>query len=112
MNTGGKQDREKRIWPMELVNDTPLWVRAVMLLLFDALAVYLSSFLALAIRFEFDLSRIEIRCIDSVYRYLAVNVLCTIVVFYLFRLYTSLWKYASVQELCNIVFAVVTTGVL
>ena len=46
MNTGGKQDREKRIWPMELVNDTPLWVRAVMLLLFDALAVYLSSFLA------------------------------------------------------------------
>ena len=112
MKTGETQEREKRIWSIELVNDTPLWVRALMLLLFDVLAVYLASFLSLLIRFEFDMSKIETRCIDSVYHYLAINMFCTIVVFYLFRLYTSLWKYASVQELCNIVFAVVITGIL
>lgn len=112
MKADGRQEREKRIWPIGLVDDTALWVRVVMLLLFDILAVYLSSILALAIRFEFDASKIETKCIDSIYHYLAVNILCTIVVFYLFRLYTSLWKYASVQELCNIVFAVVVTGVL
>ena len=59
MKTGETQEREKRIWSIELVNDTPLWVRALMLLLFDVLAVYLASFLSLLIRFEFDMSKIE-----------------------------------------------------
>lgn len=39
-----------------------------------------------------------------------VNVLCTVMVFYIFRLYTSLWKYASVSELCSVVFAVITSS--
>lgn len=92
------------------VHDTQLWVRVAMLLVFDVLAVYVSGFLALAIRFELNFSKIETACIESVYDYIVINILCTVIIFYLFRLYTSLWKYASVQELCNVVFAVVISG--
>ncbi len=93
-------------------HDLQLWVRVGMLMIFDALAVYLSGFLALFIRFECSFDKIETRCIESVYDYVIINAICTIIIFYFFRLYTSLWKYASVQELCNIVFAVVISGVV
>lgn len=96
----------------QAVHDTQLWVRVAMLLVFDILAVYVSGFLALAIRFELSFSKIEAICIESVYDYIVINILCTVIIFYLFRLYTSLWKYASVQELCNVVFAVVLSGVV
>ena len=86
--------------------------KAAALLLLDILAVYLSSFLALAIRFELNISKIEPRFIESAYRYLAVNIICTVVVFYFMRLYASLWKYASMQEMCSVVFAVALSGVL
>lgn len=86
--------------------------RAALLLLFDIFAVYLSGFLALVIRFEMSIFKIDSCYIEAVYRYLGVNIVCTIVIFYAFRLYTSLWKYASVQELCSVAFAVVISGVL
>lgn len=94
-----------------LIHDTQLLLRVTMLLLLDILAVYVSDFLALAIRFELDFSKIDTSYIEAVYAYIIINVICTIVIFYVFRLYTSLWKYASVQELCNVVFAVVFSGV-
>lgn len=94
-----------------LIHDTQLLLRVTMLLILDILAVYVSGFMALAIRFELDFSRIDAKYIEAVYAYIVINVICTIVIFYMFRLYTSLWKYASVQELCNVVFAVVFSGV-
>lgn len=82
------------------------------LLLADILAVYLSSFGALVIRYEMSIFEIRPVFIESAYRYLAVGICSTVFVFYLLRLYTSLWKYASVQELCSVVFAVVLSGCL
>ena len=92
--------------------DKDMWARAAILLFLDILAVYASSFLALAIRFELSFTKIERLYVESAYRYLAVNIVCTVVIFYFFRMYTSLWKYASVRELCNIIFAVVLSGMM
>ena len=92
--------------------DTGMRARAGLLVLSDLLAVYVSSFLALLIRYEMRIFKIEPVYVETAYRYLPVSIVCTIVVFYLLRLYTSLWKYASVQELCNVVFAVVISGML
>lgn len=86
-------------------------VRRLLLLIADGILIYVASFLALLIRYEFHLSVIEERYIAMVYRYLAINVTVTIIIFALFHLYTSLWKYASVRELCYIVSAVVLSGV-
>lgn len=81
-------------------------------MLIDMMAIYLSCFLALAIRYELTISKIDLRFAEAVYQYLLVNIISTVFIFYLLHLYTSLWKYASVQELCNVVFAVVSSGIL
>lgn len=86
--------------------------RALMLMLFDIFAVYAAGFLALAIRYEMSISKIDTCFIESVYHYLGINILCTAGIFYVFRLYTSLWKYASVQEMCNVAFAVAVSGIV
>ncbi len=86
--------------------------KAAAFLLIDLVAIYLSSFLALAIRYEFNISSIEIRFIEAVYEYLLIHMISTVLIFYFLHLYTSLWKYASVQELCNVVYAVVSSSIL
>jgi FlaA1/EpsC-like NDP-sugar epimerase len=84
---------------------------AVLLFLADMLAVYLASFGALAIRYEMSISSIEIQYIEGVYRYLPANLVITFVIFFCCHFYTSLWKYASLEELCNVVLAVTLAGV-
>lgn len=85
---------------------------AALLFLLDLLAIYLSCFLALAIRFEMSFFKIDAQYVEAAYRYLGIHMVGTVLVFYLFRMYTSLWKYASVQELCSLAFAVVISGAL
>ena len=85
---------------------------ASLLFLLDLLAIYLSCFLALAIRFEMSFFKIDAQYVEAAYRYLGIHMVGTVLVFYLFRMYTSLWKYASVQELCSLAFAVVISGAL
>ena len=103
---------EQRMRQPGLFQDAGIRAKAALLLLFDVLAVYVSSFFSLVIRYEMSFFKIDPVYVENGYRYLTVNIVCTVMVFYLFRLYTSLWKYASVQELCNIAFAVVISGIL
>ncbi len=95
-----------------LTGDAGMRAKAALFLLADILAVYVSSFLSLALRYEMSFFAIDPVYVENGYRYLTVNIVCTVLVFYLFRLYTSLWKYASVQDLCNVAFAVTVSGVL
>lgn len=104
MNVGEKWKTEE--------DNSQMWMRVAILLFFDVLAIYMSGILALLIRFELDISKVEGQCIEAVYDYIVFNVIITIAIFYVFRLYTSLWKYASVQELCNIVLAVTLSGII
>lgn len=85
-------------------------IRAVLLLILDIVVIDLTSVFSLLIRFEFNYSAIAQEFLDSIYQYSWVNVVCTVGIFYLFHLYTSLWKYASVNELVNIATAVLLSG--
>ena len=107
-----EKNRRQRAWLPDVSADASMRAKAALLLLFDVLAVYVSSFFSLVIRYELSFFKIDPVYVENGYRYLTVNIICTVIVFYLFRLYTSLWKYASVQELCNVAFAVVISGVL
>lgn len=107
-----EKNRRQRAWLPGVSADSSMRAKAALLLLFDVLAVYVSSFFALMIRYELSFFKIDPVYVENGYRYLTVNIVCTVVVFYLFRLYTSLWKYASVQELCNVAFAVAISGIL
>lgn len=78
----------------------------------DAILVNMASFSALYFRFDFSLSEIPVYYTEAVLSYILINTVCTIIIFLLFRLYNSLWKYAGIDELINIIFACIISGAL
>ena len=96
----------------ELIKDTQYRIRAFLLLVLDIIAIVASSFIALSLRFEFHFNMVDAQYIETLYRYLPINTACTIIIFFVLRMYTSLWKYASVRELSNVVMASILSGVI
>lgn len=92
--------------------NTQWHMRVILLLAGDIIAIMLSSFLALWLRFELVFADIDRIFLESIYQYAVINIIRTIAIFYAFHLYTSLWKYASVNELVNITLAVVISGIV
>lgn len=75
-------------------------LRVACLVLADLILINLSAFLALYIRFEFDLSLLRAtEFLHDMLVYAGINSVCTIVIFYCLKLYNSLWEFASVPEL-------------
>ena len=79
----------------------------ILLVVYDIIAINLSSYLALLIRFELRWTSVEQRCIEEVYNplFYILNIVITLVLFFIFRMYNSLWRYASIRELINIMLA-------
>ncbi len=77
----------------------------VLLLLWDAVTLNLCSYAALLLRFEMSWSRIEVECLEAVNQLLWFNTIVTIAIFFYFRLYHSLWRFAGVKEMVSIVLA-------
>ena len=82
------------------------------LIVLDAILINIASFSALFFRFDFSLSSIPLEYIESVLSYTLINTITTIIIFALFRLYNSLWKYAGIDEFVNIIFAGLGSGAL
>lgn len=85
-------------------------IRVSLLLCYDIGAILISEYCALLIRFEFRPSLIKEVFLESMLHYSFINVLCTLLIFSLFSLYESLWRYASVTELLNTVLACVVSS--
>ena len=79
--------------------------RTIFLVIYDIIAVTASSILALLIRAEFIYQNIEQRFLDAIFTFLPATILIMIIVFTILKLYNSLWAFASVNELQNIVAA-------
>ena len=95
-----------------LVKDTQLLIRRLFLVVLDILIINITSFMALWTRFDFSIGSIEPRYISELLEYLPINTIITLGIFWLFRLYHSLWKFASVDELMNIIFATTVSEVV
>ena len=80
-------------------------LRIILLLIYDICAVCVAEFLALWTRFEFSIAQIESQYAKTALRYTLINIVVTLVIFAFFKLYSSLWRYASVQEMLNVVLA-------
>lgn len=87
-------------------------IRVSLLLCYDIGAILISEYGALLIRFEFRPSLIKEVFLESMLHYSFINVLCTLLIFSLFSLYESLWRYASVTELLNTVLACVLSSMV
>lgn len=81
-----------------------LLYRRACLIIYDILSVCMASALAIALRFiDEGLNAIPDYFLETVSRMLPVNVVITLMIFYIFRLYHSLWAFAGVNELQNVV---------
>lgn len=80
-------------------------LRIILLVIYDVCAVCIAEFLALWTRFEFSISYIDKVYAETALKYTLINVVLTIIIFAIFKLYSSLWRYASVQEMLNVVIA-------
>lgn len=79
--------------------------RILTLMLMDVMAIIGSSFFALYIRFDFKFAEIHSIYLDIYRNILGINILMTLFFFVIWKLYKSVWRYASATELINIVFA-------
>jgi len=75
----------------------------VMLVILDVIFINVSSFLALWVRFNMHINEIPLEYSESVKDLVVVNTIFTVIVFLVFKLYTSLWRFASIKELVYIV---------
>jgi len=71
----------------------------VLLVVYDFLAVHAAYFAALWVRFDFVYSRIPLNFMDPFRHYITLYALFCVVVFSMFRLYNSMWRFASYAEL-------------
>ena len=84
---------------------------AVLLSIYDIFAINLSYFLALWLRYDCKFSLIRHEFLHAWMRFVPIYTVFCLVVFWVLRLYRSLWKYASYSELMHLILATIITGV-
>ncbi len=90
---------------LKKIVDNKLLYRRFFLLICDILIILSASALGLLFRFDFVISNINQIYIDSVLTYMPINIIITLGIFFIFRLYHSLWTFASVTEMQNLFMA-------
>ena len=88
-----------------------LFYRRTCLIIYDIISVIGASYLALLMRYSFDMTEIPAHFLNPINRFLPINILITLVVLYLFRMYHSLWAFAGETELQNLVISSVISAV-
>ena len=84
---------------------------ALLLALYDTIAVNAAFLGALLLRFDFHFSKIDPAYLDGWKHIAPVYTVVCILVFWYFRLYRSIWEFAGFEELLRILFASVFTEI-
>ena len=87
-------------------------VIAFYLVVYDIIAVNFSYFLGLWLRFDLQYSNIPREYLSAFLKFAPVYTVAVVIVFYILRLYNSLWRFASFDELNRIFAASVITTVI
>ena len=84
--------------------------RIIALVIMDVMSIVISSFFALYIRYDFRFSDISPVFWSNYQHILLPTLALTLIFFVIWKLYRSVWRYASANELINIVGAVVCSS--
>lgn len=87
-------------------------VIALYLMIYDIFAVNFSYFLGLWLRFDLRYSNIPKNYLHAFLKFAPIYTIAVLVIFYFLRLYNSLWRFASFNELNRILAASVITTVI
>lgn len=82
---------------------------AVYLVIYDIFAVNFSYFLGLLLRFDFSFTKIPTEYIHAMLRLAPIYTVFCLAVFWVLKLYNSLWAFASYTELNHILLASIIT---
>ena len=89
-----------------------LWIRRFFLIVLDIICIVFASFFALATRFEFVIHAIPEEYMTELVKFEPFFAVATIIIFILFRVYSSLWEYAGLQEVFSIIGACVVSCIV
>lgn len=94
-------------------DDAKRTLRVVFLALVDLVVIQFSAFMALLARFDFSYTLLrESTFLDALLRYAPWFTMLTVLIFIPFKLYSSLWEFAGVDELLHILLAAMAVAVL
>ncbi len=85
-------------------------VVTLLLILYDIIAITVSYFLALWVRFDCQYGKIQGDYFQAYEKSILFYALFCVIVFWMFHLYKSIWRFASYTELLRIGMATVYTG--
>ncbi len=99
---------------MKLLNriNPQLAQRRIVLVILDIMTVCVAGIAPLWIRFELNYRDIPQVYLNSAWDFMIANVVMTLVVFYVFKLYHSLWAFAGTAEVQNILAACILSAIL
>ncbi|MBR6785235.1 MAG: polysaccharide biosynthesis protein, partial [Clostridia bacterium] len=87
-------------------------IKAIFLMAYDVMVINVSYFWALWIRFDGVFSSIPEKYIDPYVHFIPIYTLITLVVFYLGRMYHSVWEYVSIRELMRAAIGSIAVSVI
>ena len=94
-------------------DDAKRTLRVTFLALVDLVVIQFSAFMALLARFDFSYTLLrESTFLDALLRYAPWFTMLTVLIFIPFKLYSSLWEFAGVDELLHILLAAMAVAVL
>ena len=85
---------------------------AVLLIAYDVIAINRAYFLALWFRFDCIFSKIPQNYYDSYLKFAPIYSIFCVVIFWILRLYQSVWRFASYSEMIRIIIATIVTSII
>ena len=82
-----------------------LFYRRACLIVYDIASILFASFFAIVLRYEFEYEMIPDYFMNTIIRFLPINIILTLIIFHFFKLYNSLWAFAGETELQNVIVA-------
>ena len=92
--------------------DSKLAFRRICLILCDTAVIIAASALGLLLRYDFAFAKVDMRFVESLWRYLPINIICTLIIFYILKLYHSVWRFAGIVEMQNVTAACIMSSII
>ena len=88
------------------------YIVALLLVGYDIVAVNMAYFFALWFRFDCKASMIPGNYFSAYLKFIPIYSICCVFIFWMLRLYQSIWRFASYSEMLRIIMATVITSVV
>ena len=87
-------------------------VRMFIILIIDIFAIWFASFLGLLLRFDLNVEKVPKEYTQAAQGYLPYYIMITIIIFFLFRMYSTMWSVAGIRDVMHILGACGTAALV